>query len=182
MTYEIDRRTFLTTTGASFAAVKARRNPLAKTPPKTLQDAIRGPVLTPSSPGFGSAAHVYNERFDSILPRAVARPLDAKDVQAAVRWAVGNGVQLRARSGGHSYAGYSTLQKGVVIDLRNLKAISVDRHAGTATVGAGAQLIDVYAGSGRQGRDDPRRARARRSASPASPSAAEWGSPAARTG
>lgn len=110
----------------------------------SLAAAIRGPVIEPGSRGFAGAAHVYNERFDSVLPRAVARPLDAQDVRDAVRWLVQNGVPMRARSGGHSYAGYSTLSGGVVLDLRNLRRVSVDRRAGTATIGAGAQLIDVY--------------------------------------
>jgi FAD/FMN-containing dehydrogenase len=52
---------------------------------------------------------------------------------------------VRARSGGHSYAGYSTAARGVVLDLRDLNAIRVDKHTGTATIGAGALLIDVYA-------------------------------------
>ena len=60
-------------------------------------------------------------------------------------WGVANGVPLRARSGGHSYAGYSTLSGGMVLDLRNLRGISVDMHNRTATIGAGSQLIDVYA-------------------------------------
>jgi hypothetical protein len=75
----------------------------------------------------------------------VARPLDTADVQAAVRWAAAHHVSVRARSGGHSYAGYSTLTGGAVLDLRNLRAISFNRHTKTATVGAGAQLIDLYA-------------------------------------
>ena len=95
-------------------------------------------------PGFVQAAHVYNERYDAVLPRLVARPLDAADVRAAVRWGVAHGVPLRARSGGHSYAGYSTLSGGMVLDLRHLRAIRVDVHNRTATIGAGAQLIDVY--------------------------------------
>ena len=112
-------------------------------------------MFTPGSPGFSAAAHVYNERFDSILPQAVARVLDATDVQAAIGWAVAHGVQVRARSGGHSYAGYSTLERGVVLDLRLLNQISVDSRAGTATVGAGAQLIDVYAGLAARGATIP---------------------------
>jgi FAD/FMN-containing dehydrogenase len=60
-------------------------------------------------------------------------------------------VPLRARSGGHSYAGYSTVGGGVVLDLRRLNRISLNRRAGTATIGAGAQLIDVYAGLARRG-------------------------------
>jgi FAD/FMN-containing dehydrogenase len=158
VTVPIDRRTFLVSAATSVAGVSgpsARRRPLVSKPPQTLQQAIRGRVLTPSTPGFAAAAHVYNERFDSILPQAVARPVDAADVQAAVRWAVARGVQVRARSGGHSYAGYSTLQKGVVIDLRTLNGVSVDRSSRTATVGAGAQLIDVYAGLAAHGATIP---------------------------
>jgi FAD/FMN-containing dehydrogenase len=105
---------------------------------------MRGHVFERSTPGFIGAAHVYNERFDGVLPNAVGRPLDASDVQGAVRWAAAHNVPLRARSGGHSYAGYSTLNGGAVLDLRRMNAISVNRRAGTATIGAGAQLIDVY--------------------------------------
>ena len=76
-------------------------------------------------------------------------------MRAAVSWAASHGVEIRARSGGHSYAGYSTLERGVVLDLRALHGISVDRSAATATVGAGAQLIDVYAGLAAHGATIP---------------------------
>jgi len=109
--------------------------------PRTLEQAMRGRLFERGARGYAAAAHVYNERFDYVLPRAVARPLDARDVSGAVRWAVGHDVPLRARSGGHSYAGYSTITGGVMLDLRNLRQITVNRRAGTATVGAGAQLI-----------------------------------------
>ncbi len=121
----------------------------------SLAAAIRGPVIQRGSRGFAGAAHVYNERFDSVLPRAVARPVDAEDVRDAVRWLVQNRVSMRARSGGHSYAGYSTLSGGVVLDLRNLRRVRVDRRAGTATIGAGAQLIDVYSALARAGATVP---------------------------
>ncbi len=106
---------------------------------------IRGRVIRRGAPGFRNAAHVYNERFDGVLPSLVARPVDAADVRDAVRWAVAKGIRLRARSGGHSYAGHSTLSGGMVLDLRNIRHISVDRRGRTATIGAGSQLIDVYA-------------------------------------
>ncbi|MGB0094430.1 MAG: FAD-binding oxidoreductase, partial [Solirubrobacteraceae bacterium] len=55
-------------------------------------------------------------------------------------------VPIRARSGGHNYAGYSTLGgNGVVLDLRNMRGISVARGNGSVTIGTGSQLIDVYA-------------------------------------
>jgi len=119
--------------------------------PRTLQQAMRGHVFQRGSRGFAQVALVYNQRFDTITPQAVARPLSAADVQGAVRWAVGHGVPLRARSGGHSYAGYSTLSNGVVLDLTRLRGISINLGAGTATIGAGAQLIDVYAALAKKG-------------------------------
>ncbi len=105
---------------------------------------IRGRVFEPGKPGYSVAARVYNLRFDDIHPRAVARPVGAADVRRAVRVMADRGVPVRARSGGHSYAGYSTLSNGVVIDLSELDSIVVDRRSQTARVGAGAQLIDVY--------------------------------------
>ena len=150
----IDRRTFLVAACAPAAAAalgitpgsgrSPRLRPLTSTTPRTLQQAIRGHVFDAGSTGFAQAAHVYNERFDSVLPSAVARPVDAADVRSAIRWTVAQGVPVRARSGGHSYAGYSTLKGGVVLDLRKLNQISVNHAQGTATIGAGSQLIDVY--------------------------------------
>lgn len=138
------------------AATRATRRTRVTGPGRrTLRQVIRGHVFERGSPGFVRVAHIYNELFDRELPHAVARPVSEADVRAAVQWAVGRGEGLRARSGGHSYAGYSTLSDGVVLDLRNLNRISVDRRAGTATIGAGAQLIDVYSGLSRHGATIP---------------------------
>jgi FAD/FMN-containing dehydrogenase len=109
-----------------------------------LAGAIHGHVFESGDPGFQRAAHVFNPRFDDVLPSAVARPINGPDVQRAIRFTVGHGIAVRARSGGHSYAGYSTLTDGVVLDLRKLNWVNFDKTAGTATIGAGVQLIDVY--------------------------------------
>jgi FAD binding domain/Berberine and berberine like len=138
--------------GSSGAGAPGR---IAKGVPKKLEQAIRGHVFERGAPGYTGAARVYNPRFDNELPSAVARPVDGLDVRDAVRWAVAKGVPVRARSGGHSYAGYSTLSGGVVLDLRKLSKISVNKSAGTATVGAGCKLIDVYAGLASHGTTIP---------------------------
>ena len=119
--------------------------------PTGLQHAIRGHVFERGAPGFEAAAHVFDPRFDHVLPDAVARPVDGADVRDAIRFCTGMGIGVRARSGGHSYAGYSTAAHGVVLDLRKLDTITVDNHAGTATVGAGTQLIDLYSRLARSG-------------------------------
>src|SRR5579875_2851826 len=168
MSEPIDRRGFLAGIGAGAAALGLgacggglqgrRAHPRARLGqrlrvPARLAEAIRGPVLTRGSAGFDRFAPVYNERFDSVRPRAIAFVLDAADVAGAIRWARAHGVALRARSGGHSYAGYSTVQDGVVIDLRRLRSTALG--AGVAIVGAGAQLIDVYAALAAAGRTIP---------------------------
>lgn len=142
----IDRRAFLAGSGlAVFSLAGSPGGWLAAAAVRHAGPPIRGPVFHRGAPGFPAAAHVYNQRFDGVLPSLVARPLDSADVRAAVNWGVANGVALRARSGGHSYAGFSTLSGGMVLDLRNLRQITVDARSRTATIGAGAQLIDVYA-------------------------------------
>ena len=99
-------------------------------------------VLFPRTPGYNSERLVYNLRYDGVRPQAVVQPLDTRDVQAVVNWANRFDVRIVARSGGHSYAGYSTIGNGVVVDLSRLRGIRVS--GGRATVGPGAQLIDVY--------------------------------------
>jgi FAD/FMN-containing dehydrogenase len=143
----IDRRAFLAGAGAVGLgfAYGGRGRTVVRAATRNAGPPIRGQVIKRGAAGFSAAAHVYNERYDNVLPTWVARPIDAADVRTAVSWGVANGVPLRARSGGHSYAGYSTLSGGLVLDLRNMRGISVDVHNRTATVGAGAQLIDVYA-------------------------------------
>ena len=164
----IDRRGFLAgagVVGVSLAAgcgaeqvaraygVGARR--LARAAAQASGPPIRGQVIRRGASGFPQAAHVYNERFDGVLPNLVARPLNAADVRTAVNWGVAHGVPLRARSGGHSYAGYSTLSGGMVLDLRNMRGISIDTNKRIATIGAGSQLIDVYAALAARGMTIP---------------------------
>jgi len=130
--------------GAVPAVARARPRPALQTRRpslRALRAAVRGPVLTPGS----SRGIVYNERYADVRPLAVVRATGAGDVQAAVRWAADAGVRVTARSGGHSYAGYSTARGGLVVDLRGLDRIALSGASGTATVGPGAKLIDVYA-------------------------------------
>ena len=94
-----------------------------------LQEAIRGHVFQRGSPGFARAARVFNPRFDHVLPDAVAQPVDGRDVRDAIRFCTAHGIDVRARSGGHSYAGYSTASHGAVLDLRKLDRIRVDGDA-----------------------------------------------------
>jgi FAD/FMN-containing dehydrogenase len=122
---------------------------LTRTAARALRSAVRGPVFFPRTPGYDAERLVYNSRYDGARPEAVVQVLDTRDVQAVVRWARRFDVRVVARSGGHSYAGYSTTSEGVVVDLSRLRGVSV--AGGRARVGAGAQLIDVYSALARRG-------------------------------
>src|SRR2546421_375349 len=111
----IDRREFLSAAAAAGAAVAlpgsagARRARIVRAPAGSLQSVMKGRVIARGDPGFNTAKQVYNELFDFVTPHWVARPVSESDVQNAVKWCVSHNVVLRARSGGHSYEGYSTV-------------------------------------------------------------------------
>jgi FAD/FMN-containing dehydrogenase len=133
--------------GCSGSAKRPPRTPAAVAsgdPLRALARDLRGPLLLPSDAAYARARLPFNSRYDGIHPRAVARPLDTRDVQTLVKWSSRTGIRLAARSGGHSYAGYSTVKDGVVVDLSRLRGIGIHRGSGTVTVGAGSQLVDVY--------------------------------------
>ena len=138
---ECDRRTFLMATGAGALALAgggaagapARRPPLAD-----LARATRGALLTRGGSGYAAAQAMVNARFSGIGPLAVL-------------WCARTGVRIAARSGGHSYAGYSTLADGLVVGLSDLDGIALSADRRTVRVGAGAILIDVYAALARRG-------------------------------
>jgi FAD/FMN-containing dehydrogenase len=110
---------------------------------------LQGEVITRSDPGYQRARLAENTRFDAVRPLAIAIPETVEDVQKSVRWARKYDIRLVARSGGHSYGGYSTAS-GLVLDLSRMAAVRP--AVGTAGIGAGALLIDVYDRLGAAGR------------------------------
>ena len=137
---------------APWTTPAARRAGGAK--PRALRELarrVRGPVLRPGDGRYAAAARVYNARFDGARPDAVIEPRDSRDVQAILRWADRHDVRVTARSGGHSYAGYSTLGEGVVVDLRRLDGIAVRRGDARVSVGAGAHAIAIVDALARHG-------------------------------
>jgi FAD/FMN-containing dehydrogenase len=111
---------------------------------RALARELRGDVVGRGSPGYGTARLLRSTRFDGVQPLAVAYCESADDVARCVRWAVRNHVPLAARSGAHSYGGYSTVQNGLVVDVSRLDVVALAADGKTATIGAGATLGEVY--------------------------------------
>lgn len=107
-----------------------------------LAGALAGRLL-PGDADFARIAQPWNLRFAAILPGGIARCVSAEDVRTCLLWAQANGVALVARSGGHSYAGYSATT-GLMIDLSPMNQVDYDAGSGLARLGGGARNADLY--------------------------------------
>jgi FAD/FMN-containing dehydrogenase len=107
-----------------------------------LRETVRGEILTPADIGYAEA-NVWNGEHQDRRPAVVVRCSGTADVIAAVGFARSNGLPVAVRGGGHSVAGFSTCDDGIVIDLSPMSAVHVDPQARRASVGGGAVWADV---------------------------------------
>jgi len=89
---------------------------------RALARELTGTVIGRGQAGYDAARRLYSTRFDGIRPLAVAYCESATDVAKAIVWSRRHGIQVAARSGGHSHGGYSAVQ-GLVIDVSKLNAV-----------------------------------------------------------
>ncbi len=101
-----------------------------------LRDAVRGRVITPDDADYDAARTILMQRPDT-RPAAIVRVADAADVSTVVSIARDTGIELAVRSGGHSAAGHSSTDGGIVIDLRDLDSLDLDVAGRTAWAGGG---------------------------------------------
>jgi len=97
-----------------------------------LRAAVNGRVISPEDPDYEAARTILVPAAAERRPAAVVRVADANDVVAVVNYARDHGVELAVRSGGHSAAGHSTADGGIVIDLRDMKGLEIDAANRTA--------------------------------------------------
>jgi FAD/FMN-containing dehydrogenase len=108
-----------------------------------LRETIHGAVLRPGDEGYAEASRIWNGAFDDRRPAVIARCSGAADVIAAVGFARSNDLAIAVRGGGHSIAGFSSCDDGVVIDLSAMRSVHVDPEVRRANVAAGALWGDV---------------------------------------
>lgn len=106
---------------------------------KDLAARLRGPLLLSSSAGYDDARRLWNGSIDR-HPALIARCSGPVDVAEAVKFAAANRLLLSVRGGGHSFAGLSVCEKGLMIDLSQMNGVRVDRDRRIATVEGGALL------------------------------------------
>ena len=110
---------------------------------------FRGQIIQSGDADYETARKVWNGIFDK-HPLLIVRPLDNKDVIAAVNLAHENQLLLSVRGGGHNAAGHATNDGGLVVDPSSMKKISIDpvnriaRAEGGMTWGELDQASQVY--------------------------------------
>ncbi|MGY1618682.1 FAD-binding oxidoreductase [Geodermatophilus sp. SYSU D00691] len=93
-------------------------------------------LIRPGDAVYDDARRVFNAGIDR-RPAVIARCATAADVAEALRTARDGGLDVAVRAGGHSVAGFSVNEGGLVVDVRPMTDVRVDRDARTVTVGAG---------------------------------------------
>jgi FAD/FMN-containing dehydrogenase len=101
-----------------------------------LRDAVKGRVIGPDDADYDATRSVMYGGIDP-RPAVIVRVADAADIAAVIEAAKQTGLPLAVRSGGHSGSGHSTVDDGIVIDVRDLNELDIDPVARTAWAGSG---------------------------------------------
>jgi FAD/FMN-containing dehydrogenase len=96
-----------------------------------LRASLNGRVIAPDDARYDAARAVFYGGIDR-RPAVIIRVADAADVSRVVSLARTTGMELAIRSGGHSGAGHSVTDGGVVLDLSEMRALEIDDKARTA--------------------------------------------------
>jgi len=111
-------------------------------PSLTSLTSMAGRVVTPDDPDYDSTRTVFYGGIDK-RPSAIVRVTNVDDVRRVITTARTEGYELAVRSGGHSIAGHSTTDGGLVIDLREMSQVDIDPKGRTAWVETGATAHQV---------------------------------------
>ncbi|KAJ5934080.1 hypothetical protein N7466_003627 [Penicillium verhagenii] len=107
-------------------------------------------VLTPESDGYQASLIRWSETGIK-LAGVVVQPLDSADIGIALLWAQKHGIEVAVRGGGHSTAGTSSSNGGLVIDLSCMKDVTVDPARKIITAQGGATWKEVDEAGAAQG-------------------------------
>ncbi|MFD5710252.1 FAD-binding oxidoreductase [Streptomyces pharetrae] len=129
-------------TGAASPALTTSRSTRASDGWGALARDLDGALIRPGDAAWPTARQLYNTRFDSLRPAAVAYVAHPDDIATTLAYARAHELRVAIRNGGHSYAGWSSGNGRLIIDVSRLNTVRASGDS--AVVGAGAKLIDVY--------------------------------------
>ncbi|MCX5451275.1 FAD-binding oxidoreductase [Streptomyces nigrescens] len=136
-----------TNAAAAGGAAKGRASGSAWT---ALGKSLDGKLVRASDAAYATARRLYNTRYDTLKPSAIAYVKHPADIAECLSFARRYDTPIAIRSGGHSYAGWSSGNNKLIIDVSALSKVGAP-SGGATRIGAGAKLIDVYEGLGAHG-------------------------------
>ncbi len=115
-----------------------------------LRAEITGRVIAPDDAEYDEARTVFYGGIDR-RPAVIVRVADATDVSRVVSLARETGLPLAVRSGGHSLAGHSVCDGGIVLDLTDMKTLDIDVAGRTAWADTGLTAAEFSTATGAHG-------------------------------
>lgn len=115
-----------------------------------LEQSLAGRLVLPGDAGYEEARTLFNAMINK-RPAVIAQCVTPQDVAAALRFGRQRGLEIAVRAGGHSVAGMSLCDGGLVIDVRPMKQVEVDPQRRTVRVGAGCTWGEVDRATQRHG-------------------------------
>ena len=115
-----------------------------------LRSEFKNRVVAPGDPDYDKARTVFYGGVDK-HPAVIIRVADVNDVVRVVNLARESGLELAVRSGGHSTAGHSVSEGGIVLDLSNMKDLQIDLESRTAWAETGLTAGEVTTALGAHG-------------------------------
>lgn len=109
---------------------------------ETLRSAIQGTARTGGDPGYEETRTVWNGMIDR-FPALIVSCRTVQDVRRVVAFAQEQEALLAVRGGGHSFAGHSTCDGGIVLDLSPMTQLHIDPHQRIAIAGPGLRWADL---------------------------------------
>lgn len=107
-------------------------------------------IVSRDDEDYTARRKIYNSAIDR-KPLAIIVPKSADEVASSIKFARRTGVDISVRAGGHDLFGRALVEDGILIDLRRLDHVIVDKDSGTAQIGGGVlskQLSKVLAEHG----------------------------------
>jgi hypothetical protein len=115
-----------------------------------LRAELEGRVIAPDDAGYDEARTVFYGGIDR-RPPVIIRAADATEVSRVVSLARETELELAVRSGGHSTAGHSVVDGGIVLDLRDMRTLDIDAERRTAWAQTGMTTGDYTTAAGAHG-------------------------------
>lgn len=113
-------------------------------------EGFSGTLIHPDDGGYDDARAVFNGMIDR-RPAVIARCASVDDVRAVVALARDGDLPLSVYGGGHGVTGSAVVDAGVCLDMRGLRAVTVDADARTVRIQGGATWGEVDAATQEHG-------------------------------